>query len=173
MDRKCKNCGKTFNVGAFSEEYCPYCGAVLEEKDRQKIRNREYFWKKYALGLFALIVIIVWIIVSFAVPKEKDNLQFEVNFTQLRSELKTNVGGMGAETVISVYGTVKAYVDCTKINITCIVYNKFNEIVCVPAGVFSINNGETIIFKIYAEPTNLRYLDTPLRANNFDVKILS
>ncbi len=63
MRRKCQNCGKWFNTGAFSEEYCPYCGTVLCDNDRKKIRNREYFWKHtfpiiFGCLFFAVIIII-------------------------------------------------------------------------------------------------------------------
>lgn len=64
MERKCKSCGKWFNVGAFSEEYCPYCGTVLDKEDRQKIKNRDYFLKRYLLPIIIVSVIAVFFIVK-------------------------------------------------------------------------------------------------------------
>ncbi len=67
MEKKCKNCGKYFDVGEFSEEYCPYCGTVLDKKDRDEIRNREYFWKRYGLGIIVgsiILITLVFIIIA-------------------------------------------------------------------------------------------------------------
>ncbi len=68
MWRKCKNCGKWFNVGAFSVEHCPYCGQVLDDNSRKKIRNREYFWKRtifIILGCVVLGIILIAIIAKY------------------------------------------------------------------------------------------------------------
>jgi uncharacterized membrane protein YvbJ len=63
MQKKCKNCGKYFNVGAFGEEYCPYCGTVLDKEDRQKIRNHEYFWKRTFWVIFGISFLAVTAII--------------------------------------------------------------------------------------------------------------
>lgn len=67
MIKKCKNCGRRFNTGTFSEEYCPYCGTMLDEKDRKKVRDREYFFRNtffIILGCLLFASIMVLIIVN-------------------------------------------------------------------------------------------------------------
>ena len=158
MQRRCKNCGKVFNVGAYGEEYCPYCGTVLDDKSRQKIRNYEYFWKRYfiplLLGIILVIAVVVW-----AVSPKTTTPDFETQITRVTSELK-DVGSL--ETFISIYGTLKANVECRKVRITCEVYSKYDLLVCVPAGVFEIKKGQTIEFNVFARPQNSGDLDTPL-----------
>ena len=60
MRKKCNYCGKKFNATAFGEEYCPYCGSVLSEHDRQKIRKIMYYEKKiiFAFTLIFLLAIL-------------------------------------------------------------------------------------------------------------------
>lgn len=69
MRKKCNGCGKSFNVGAFGEEHCPYCGQVLENEDRQNIRNRKYFWEHsfwmILLGIFGVLICISFIFSIF------------------------------------------------------------------------------------------------------------
>lgn len=43
MEKKCPKCKRWFDTGEFAEEYCPYCGQVLSEADREKIRRKDYF----------------------------------------------------------------------------------------------------------------------------------
>lgn len=102
------------------------------------------------------------------------NNKFNVNITQVQTELKDYSYGSATdyETVISVYGTVKANVECEKIKVSCDVYSKYDKKICSPAGTFNIKNGQTISFNIYALPQNSGHLDKPYRIKNINVNII-
>ena len=63
MEKKCPKCKRWFNAGAFAEEYCPYCGQVLSDVDREKIRQRDYFFRR----IFPFILVATLIIISMVV----------------------------------------------------------------------------------------------------------
>lgn len=63
MEKKCPKCKRWFNTGEFAEEYCPYCGQVLNETDREKIRQRDYFFRRSFPSILVATIIIIFIVV--------------------------------------------------------------------------------------------------------------
>lgn len=58
MRKKCNRCGKYFNIDSSFSEYCPYCGQVLPEEDRQQVRKREYFIRSIPFIILKIFVIV-------------------------------------------------------------------------------------------------------------------
>ena len=50
--KKCEKCGKHFRIDSTFDEYCPYCGQVFSDKDREKLRKQEHFWRlRFPIGV--------------------------------------------------------------------------------------------------------------------------
>ena len=62
MWKKCDRCGRCFNMGAFGEVHCPYCGAKVDKKTENKVRTREQIMKYWLAlligGIFALLLLL-------------------------------------------------------------------------------------------------------------------
>lgn len=62
--KKCKYCGKKFNVVSYGEEYCPYCGAVLDKEEREEIREKTYT-KYYYYKLLGIVILSIALFIVF------------------------------------------------------------------------------------------------------------
>ena len=65
MEKKCPKCKRWFDTGEFAEEYCPYCGQVLSEADREKIRRRDYFFRRFLPSILVAAILMIFIVVFF------------------------------------------------------------------------------------------------------------
>ncbi len=99
------------------------------------------------------------------------NNDFDIETTNIISELE--YGEWSTETVVAVYGTITANVECSRVRIECEAYSYYNEYICSPYVVLNISNGETKSFRLSARVTNDGDLDGKMHITNLTVKVLS
>lgn len=61
MMYKCQSCGKWFKADDSLDEFCPYCGQVLPQNKRNKLRKSEYFLRVKLKWIIVILIMIIFI----------------------------------------------------------------------------------------------------------------